>query len=164
MGVLLLEIKAELENLTNLIPEPSPQQSWQFKIKCTSCNEESDKESGVTMCELYDIPNSRGKAHLVQKCKFCGRTGTLTAVEGRGKPYTAEDSEEGKFVPVACFECRGLEPIVFYPRDGWVARGTESGTAFNDIDLSSGEFCDWDEKASASVGIYSIEHKFTVTK
>ncbi|GAQ82592.1 hypothetical protein KFL_001160260 [Klebsormidium nitens] len=163
MVFLLLQIKADLENLTNLQQEDPSTFVYYFKVKCTSCNEPSDKESGLTAGEQYDIPGSRGTAHLVQKCKFCGRTGTITLVEGKGRPLTAEDSESQKEAPVACFDCRGMEPIEFFPREGWVAEGVESGKKF-EVDLTELEHVDYDEKAKESVGVYNVEHSFKVTK
>lgn len=44
-------------------------------------------------------------------------------IGGRDKPYTLEDSESGKFVPIGCFDCRGIECIEFSFRDGWAAEG-----------------------------------------
>jgi hypothetical protein len=39
-----------------------------------------------------------------------------------------------------------------------------TGTKFVDIDLSEGEWSEYDEKASASVGILSLEHRFVNAK
>ena len=39
-----------------------------------------------------------------------------------------------------------------------------TGTKFVDIDLSDGEWSEYDEKAAASVGILNLEHRFVVTK
>lgn len=57
------------------------------------------------------------------QCKFCDKVGNITVIPGRDKPYTLEDSESGKFVPVGCFDCRGIEPTEFSFRDGWAAEG-----------------------------------------
>lgn len=43
-------------------------------------------------------------------------------------------------------ECRGLELVDFAPREGWKAKGAESGTVFEDIDLTDGDYADYDEK------------------
>lgn len=51
-------------------------------------------------------------------------------VGGRDKPYTLEDSESGKFVPIGCFDCRGIEAIDFSFRDGWAAQGVKPSTHF----------------------------------
>lgn len=166
MVLLLLQIKAELENVTNLEAKGGSDGSeftFFFKIKCGGCSSITEKYSSVTASELYDIPKSRGSANLVQKCKFCDKVGTIVIVEGRSKPYTMEDSEARKFTPIGCFDCRGIEPVDFSLREGWTAEAT-SGAKFVDIDLSEGEWSEYDEKASVSVGILNVEHKFVVTR
>lgn len=166
MVLLLLEIKAELESITNLVPKggsDGSEYSFFFKIKCGGCGTVSDKETCVTPSELSDLPKSKGSANLVQKCKFCDKVGNITVIPGRDKPYTLEASESGKFVPIGCFDCRGIESTEFSFRDGWAAEGL-SGTKFVDIDLSDGEWSEYDEKAAASVGILNLEHRFVVTK
>lgn len=74
------------------------------------------------------------------------------------KPYSADDNE--KFKTVVVLDCRGVEPDDFFPGQGYKCSGVESGSQFNDINLEEGEWVDYDEKASESVGIYSVEHKF----
>lgn len=61
------------------------------------------------------------------------------------------------------FDCRGIEPVDFLPNKGWIAKAAESGTVFNDIDLSE-DWVDYDEKLSESVGIYEFESKFISVK
>jgi hypothetical protein len=39
---------------------------------------------------------------------------------------------------------------------------TSTGTRFDDVDLSEGEWVEYDEKLGDSVGIYELEHKFEV--
>ncbi|KAH7299012.1 hypothetical protein KP509_25G069400 [Ceratopteris richardii] len=164
MVLLSLEIRAELENLTNLQPSDASEFPYFFKVKCNSCGEITEKYSSITFSEWVDLPNSRGKAHLVQRCKFCSREGSITMLEGKGKPYTQDDSEGRKYVPMACFDCRGIEPCEFLFRSGWIATGASSGAKFEDIDLTDGEFAEYDEKASCPVGIGNLEHQIVVTK
>merc|ERR1711904_592308 len=71
--------------------------------------------------------------------------------------YNADDS--GTFKKIVSFECRGLEPTDFSPRTGWVGKGAETSSTF-EVDLSEGDWCDFDEKAGETVGVYEIEHKF----
>ncbi|KAK3677921.1 hypothetical protein LTR78_002016 [Recurvomyces mirabilis] len=49
---------------------------------------------------------------------------------------------------IITFDCRGLEFVEFKADGAWKATGTESGTKFSDIDLTEGEWFDYDEKAS----------------
>eukprot|EP00899_Mesostigma_viride_P015210 jgi/Mesvir1/23690/Mv18643-RA.1 len=161
MPILDLQLKAELENLTNL--KPNDDIDWIIKVKCTQCGALSDKVSTLTRSETVDIPNSRGTAHLVQKCKLCERQGNISILDvpSKGHSLTAEDAEAGKFVTIVSFECRGaIEPVELYPRDGFTAQGVESGKVF-EVDLSD-DFSEYDEKAQASVGVYGVQHKFVV--
>ncbi|CAI5472309.1 unnamed protein product [Closterium sp. Yama58-4] len=162
MVLLLISIRCELENLTKLRPG-SDDFTYYMKLRC-SCGEVSAKESSVTKGEEYEMKGSRGTANLVQKCNLCSRVGSISLVEGHGKPFTAEDCENRKFVPLVCLDCRGMEPVEFIPKDCWHAEGAESGTKFEDIDLSDQEFSDYDEKAGESVSILNFESQIKVMK
>jgi len=64
---------------------------------------------------------------------------------------------------LARFEVRGCELEAFEPRaSGLCGEGT-SGTAFEQIDLSAGDWCDFDDKAQVSVGVYNPEFSFEKT-
>lgn len=39
--------------------------------------------------------------------------------------YTSDDS--GKFKTLVIFDCRGLEPIEFQPKSGWIVESEENG-------------------------------------
>ena len=60
--------------------------------------------------------------------------------------YDIENSD--KFATITTIECRGLELVGFEPREGWKAKGAESGTVFEDVDLTDGDWADYDEKVS----------------
>jgi hypothetical protein len=70
---------------------------------------------------------------LCVQCKFCDKVGNITVIGGRDKPYTLEDSESGKFVPIGCFDCRGIECIEFSFRDGWAAEGVRFPSLISDV-------------------------------
>lgn len=55
------------------------------------------------------------------------------------------------------FECRGCEFVEFRPDGDWKARGLDSGTVFKDIDLTEGDWFDYDEKAGAEVSIKELQ-------
>ncbi|CAO3703627.1 unnamed protein product [Rhizopus stolonifer] len=91
--------------------------------------------------------SSRGSANLVMRCKFCKRDGSAQFEPSfKIKKYEAEKT--GKFQQIAQFDCRGLELVDFQPRESWVAKGTESETPFDDIELTEGEWADYDEKVT----------------
>ncbi|KAI9118436.1 hypothetical protein K1719_010768 [Acacia pycnantha] len=162
----MLMIAADLENLTNLEPQggcDDPNFSYLFKIKCGRCGEVSQKETYVALNETVPLPVGKGTTNLIQKCKFCGRDGTVTMIPGRGKPLTQETSESGKYAPLMLFDCRGYEPVGFIFVGGWKVESLE-GTKFENVDLSSGEFVEYDEKGECPVMISNVRATFDVVK
>jgi len=152
-----LRIKANLENVTNLHPEDE-EFRWYLKVKCGSCNEQADKWMYICQTESVDVKGGRGSANLVVKCKLCSRESNMDIIVDSVAPYNEPD--EGKFKTVVKFDCRGMEPCDFSPRNGWVVEGFESRTKFPDVDLTEKEWADYDEKAATTVGIYELEHEF----
>ncbi|KAJ2993917.1 hypothetical protein HDV02_001995 [Globomyces sp. JEL0801] len=59
--------------------------------------------------------------------------------------------------PLIVIEGRGWEPVEWIPTIGFRAEGVESGTVFDEIDLTDLEWCDYDEKAGESVDIMDIQ-------
>ncbi|KAE8099987.1 hypothetical protein FH972_017926 [Carpinus fangiana] len=162
----LLMITAELENLTNLEPQggcDDPNFSYFFKLRCGTCGEVSQKETCVTLGETVALPVGKGTTNLIQKCKFCGRDGTITMIPGRGKPLTQEVSQSGKHTPLMLFDCRGYEPVEYVFGSGWKAESIE-GTKFHEIDLSVGEYAEYDEKGECPVMISNLRSTFDVVK
>ncbi|XP_004498924.1 uncharacterized protein [Cicer arietinum] len=162
----MLMITAELENLTNLQPQAGcddPNFSYFFKLKCGRCGEISQKDTCVSLNDTVPLPAGKATTHLIQKCKFCGRESTVTMIPGRGQPLTNETSESGKFTPLMLFDCRGYEPIDFEFGDGWKVESLE-GTKFENVDLSSGEFAEYDEKGECPVMISNLRATFDVVK
>ncbi|KAG0344906.1 hypothetical protein BG004_004099 [Podila humilis] len=160
MPVLALQIKAELENVTDLIPADADH-TWHFKVQCTGCREVDRNWITMNAVDKAELSSGRGEANLVMKCKFCKRE---SSADFASKPVAYEIENNHKFATIITIECRGLEPIDFEPRLGWKAKGAESGTPFEDVDLSEGEWVEYDEKSELPVGISNIEAKFVKVK
>uniref|UniRef100_A0A915LBX8 Uncharacterized protein n=1 Tax=Romanomermis culicivorax TaxID=13658 RepID=A0A915LBX8_ROMCU len=154
-----LEIKVELENVTNLQPEFVSSYRWHLKFCCSRCKETSDRWNYVSIDEILEIPGSRGTANFVEKCKFCDCQNSLSILSESFEPYVFECSNQWRKMIV--FECRGLEPTDFEPRGIWVANSVESSSKFEHIDLNEKEWADFDEKAQTPVGIFNFESRFS---
>ncbi|KAG2176326.1 hypothetical protein INT43_005560 [Umbelopsis isabellina] len=152
-------IKAELENVTDL--RPVSDYEWHFKIQCSSCHETDENWITINAQDEVEVPGSKATANLVMKCKFCRRTSSAS-FEGSTGSYSIDQVRQ--FVKLAVLDCRGLEPVDFDPRDGWLAEGAESGTKFEDIDLTEKDWAEYDEKAGEPVGISGIEVDFRKEK
>jgi len=87
--------KADLEHLVSF--STTSDIRWYLQIKCTNCGEIPEKPVYVTKQEIFDIPCSSGKAHLVGKCKLCKRDYTIEVEEGKLGTYTMEQTGTGEW-------------------------------------------------------------------
>ncbi|KAG2154752.1 DUF866-domain-containing protein, partial [Suillus clintonianus] len=154
---LKLEIKAELENVTDLAPS-GDDFLYFFKVVCTSCHEQHPKFVSVNRLETRNLSSSRGSANLVWRCGSCKRESSASFVAEPSKPYSAESN--GQFATLLKMECRGLEFTEFNPMGTWTCKG-ETGTVFSDVDLEDDDWVDYDEKAKVDVRISKIESQWT---
>ncbi|KAL8365519.1 hypothetical protein RB595_004372 [Gaeumannomyces hyphopodioides] len=151
-----LSLTAEMQGVTNLRPsdtEDSP--FWYtFKVQCTSCRETHANWVGVSRFEANEMSGSRGEANFVWKCKNCKRESSASI---KAAPTAYEASEPAKPRKILEFDCRGLEFTEFKPEGNWMAEGAESGTKFTEIDLTEGEWFEYDEKAGDEVSIKDLK-------
>ncbi|KAH8696573.1 DUF866 domain protein [Talaromyces proteolyticus] len=155
--MLSLVLTADLQGVTELRPKDTEEDPYYytFKVLCSSCREEHPNWVSFTRYEKHDIPGSRGEANFVWKCKLCGKTHSASISAGPNA-YEATENNRSKGQKVVEFDCRGLEFTQFKPDGEWEAKGAETSTAFTGIDLTEGEWYDYDEKASEEVSIKDI--------
>ena len=157
MGRLNLQIKAQLENIA-AIKAPA-ESDWHFKIKCTNCQHVNENVVYFNLVDKQEIQGSRGLATYIAKCKNCERTGNIDYIENSVAKY---DNQNQEWATIATFECRGLEPEQFFPGQEFSALSSVSDTVYgtegnkDPIDLSEGDWADYDEQADESVGIYEF--------
>ncbi|KAL9244140.1 hypothetical protein vseg_017946 [Gypsophila vaccaria] len=166
-----LMITAEMENVATLQPMnglDDPHFTVYFKLRCELCGEVSEKDSCVSKDVEVTVPKSTHVANLVQKCKFCGREGNIKLVPVRRPwerdltPLTAADCKAEKYKPLIGFECCGLEPFgTYFLGPQWKVQA-RSGTIFEDVDLTSGEWAEYDEKKNVPVTITNLKAKLEV--
>ena len=70
MVKIALQMKAQLENV-DAIYASQPEFQYFLKLKCTGCNEESDKWHDISLSETVRLKTGRGNSHFALKCKFC---------------------------------------------------------------------------------------------
>jgi hypothetical protein len=75
----------------------------------------------------------------------------------KSAPTAYVQQEPAKAQRILEFECRGCEFSDFKPEGNWEAKGIDSNTVFKDIDLSEGDWFDYDEKAGAEVSIKDLK-------
>ncbi|GMI92577.1 hypothetical protein like AT4G32930 [Hibiscus trionum] len=162
----MLKIAADLKNLTNLQPQggcDDPSFSYLFKLKCENCGEMSWRETCVSLDHAVPLRRGKGTTNLIQKCKHCSRVETVTMISGQGKPLIQEESEAGKYAPLMVFECWGYEPVD-YVFGGWWKVESVEGTKFEYVDLSGGDFAEYDKEGGCQVIISNLRSTFDVLK
>ncbi|KAK4494936.1 hypothetical protein PRZ48_014292 [Zasmidium cellare] len=154
--MLALAVSAELEGVTDLQPEDTEQNPfyYTFKVQCTSCRETHPNFVSVSRHEQNEQSGSRGEANFVWRCKNCKREHSANIIDAP-KSYPQQDPP--KLQNIITIDCRGLEFVEFKPDGDWKATGLESGTKFTGIDLTEGEWFDYDEKAGEEVSIKEIK-------
>lgn len=160
MVKLSLNLRAELDHLTELrLVDPLNYQFF-FKVKCTSCHEIHPNWVEICRSAEYPLPGSKGNANFVWKCQFCKRdaSASFTDLKLKSFPvYLQAHSQDRKFQPICTIDCRGCEFIQFDLRGSWCCRGDESGTEFTEIEFEDGEWHEYDEKASLPVSVTNIQ-------
>uniref|UniRef100_A0A7E4ULD8 C2H2-type domain-containing protein n=1 Tax=Panagrellus redivivus TaxID=6233 RepID=A0A7E4ULD8_PANRE len=157
-----LELKANLVNVTNLRPADYATHHWCMKFKCSSCGAKFDHWQSATAEEIHVLHEHQRIANLIENCPFCAIQYSIHILPDSYKPYDANKNEQWQ--QIVRFDCRGMEPVDFDPTVGWVAEGSESGTVFEDIDLTDKEWADYDEKLNQPVEINSIDVRFVSVK
>ncbi|CAJ0589301.1 unnamed protein product [Cylicocyclus nassatus] len=164
MPILSLDLKCNMVGVTKFTPSDPETHRWFLKFRCMNCGESPDHWQYLVINEVLEVPGSRGEAHLVEKCKLCNRVNTVAIVPDSVGSYDAAEHNE-EWQSMLQFDCRGLEPYDFELRkNGWTAVGIESGTVFDDIDLSEKAWADYDEKAGEATEISDIEIRFVHAK
>ncbi|OQU99642.1 hypothetical protein CLAIMM_05249 [Cladophialophora immunda] len=155
--MLALALTADLEGVTNLVPSDTAESPYYytFKVQCTSCREIHANWVGVSRHEMNEQSGSRGEANFVWKCKNCKRESSASI---KAAPAKYEQNSPAKPKNIIDIDCRGLEFTDFKPDGEWEATGIESGTKFTGIDLSEGEWFDYDEKAGEEPMAAREEH------
>ncbi|RCN35124.1 hypothetical protein ANCCAN_19018 [Ancylostoma caninum] len=172
--ILSLDLKCNMVGVTKFAPSDPETHRWFLKnevrchttdlqFRCMNCGESPEHWQYIVVNEVLEVPGSRGEANLVEKCKLCNRVNTVAIIgDSIGSYDSVEHNEEWQ--SMLQFDCRGLEPYDFDPRNGWTAVGVESGTVFDDIDLSEKAWADYDEKAGEATEISDIEVRFVHAK
>ncbi|KAK5000355.1 hypothetical protein LTR66_000773 [Elasticomyces elasticus] len=153
--MLALTLTAELDGITDLIPTDTPESPYYytFRVQCNSCRETHPNLVSVSRHESNEQSGSRGEANFVWRCKNCKREHSASIKDA---PKAYEQTSPATRQTVILMDCRGLEFTEFRAEGEWQAKGLESNTKFSGIDLSDGEWFDYDEKAGEEVSVKDV--------
>lgn len=174
MPSLALQLQADFQNVTHLVPSNGVDAALLLGLECTSCREKHPNPVALEPSSIVELQRSRGEANLVVNCPNCRRENSASYVvrkpgskeetqPGEISPWTEIDAEDQNEWHTLCtVEFRGIQPLdptidTVLP-DGvtWMCRGTDSNTPFADVQFEDGEWHDYDEKANDEVGITDV--------
>lgn len=176
MPTLALQIQAEYQNVTGLVPADGVESALMLRLECTSCREVHPNLVALDPANVDELSKSRGEANLVVSCPACRKENSASYVVR--KPGSKEDAKMGEIAPwtplkaqddaaptfhtLCTVEFRGLNPLdvkideLLPPSHQWACTGTESGTTFSDVQFEDGEWHDYDDEAGDEVGITDV--------
>jgi len=101
--------------------------------------------------------DEEGSKSALKKLKKKGKKGGGGEID---VPRDVTFDDSGEYVPVFAMECRGLEPYAFHPLGNEFRVVSEGGAIFEeDVDLSEGDWAEYDEENDAAVGVNEFESK-----
>jgi len=161
--LVLLCVKADLESVESLKLAPGCRFCLDLR---ESGGAETREKVYVDGSEEHELPGSRGTAHFAMKWSKDSKHMASVNVEKELKGVIQQgvtSDDQGAYVPLVGFECRGIEPIAWHPENEFVVQGV-SGQTWEDVDLSEKEWFEYDEKSGESVSVTDLDYEFRVHK
>jgi len=159
MVLFWLLVKLDLENVTDLRIDKDGEIRFYMKWSCNNCQERTPAFVYISPQTTLDNPRGRGQVNFIYKCKFCGRESQADVEKGWEQlSYTDDDS--GKFKRVVAFECRGISPEEYEPRQTWRCRSTKTETkVFKEVPIGE-DWAEYDDEGDVSLLISGFAAKF----
>ena len=154
MPTIGVHVKADLENVSLSM---TPEFLFRVVFRCDTCNEVSAKAQPFGWSADEPIPEGKGTAQIVAKCKGCKGAYYASVVSDPSLAvYPIEAS--GVWKQIALIEWRGAcRPDSIEPGSGWTATDP-SGAAYKDLNMAE-DFAEFDEVSSASVSVMDFKIK-----
>lgn len=173
MVLFLLKMKADLENVSCVkllrdvhlcISVKNPLSDFETREKVTvnpSEIVEQDDNSREPPHHFRLSWEGSKKASTLTVLDEAGAKAALKKKKGAELPRDYKDEDSGSFVPILVVECRGLEPFAFFPSGNDFVVTSAGGTDFtDDVDLSEGDWADYDGDNDLPVSLSTIEFKW----
>ena len=157
-----LVVKFSTENIEKIFIANSDSFRWYLRIACYICKQEQSSEIYFTEEDEVETKGQKGFANFLMSCQECKHQMNIHVLPDSAKSITCAESGTTSGV-FACLEFRNCEPLRWDPKAQLSAVAEESGTLFEDIDLSD-FWGDYDEKGQANVTIELLSSSFEKAK
>lgn len=151
----VLRAKADLENVTDLEPNDTPDHPFEysFKVICSLCFKEQENFIEANQYEKYQAPGHQGTFNLKFKCSECSEH-AYARFERTDKKLQV--GEKGKWCHLLNIDARGMDFVKFSPVGQWTCLG-QNGRRFEDVNLESYEWSEFDDQMNQEVSVSELE-------
>jgi len=156
MPLVLLKIKAELENIAELKLVDG------FALQLDIENEGSERKTvTVSSTDVEELEGSRGDANFVVRWAKGAPQAYVKMVPVKKCDGTYKAENSGQLVTLLGLECRGLTVTKWHVGAGDFDATSVGGTNFNGIDLTDSDWADYDDQNGndMSVSVTAFECK-----
>ena len=174
MVLFLLFIKADFENIGSVslckdrnlcVSVRNPLSDFETREKVVfNPSETVEQEEGARQSPHHlSIKWEGNKKPCILEC--LDETAAKSALKKTKKksndvPRDLTEDDSGRWVPILAMECRGLEPYAFHVMGGEFVITSQGGKVFSeDVDLSEGDWAEYDDENDAAVSLSNIEFK-----
>lgn len=126
-----------------------PDYSLYFNIQCDRCGTVADNEVYLDLNEESGKEDTRGTFNFIMKvsytqCKFCSNSITIKRTDKLRSYTPGEEDIPLRNVPLVILDVRGGDIPSWFARKNFIIR-SESDKVFEDVDLSAGDWCEYDD-------------------
>lgn len=148
---------AELKNVRSVQPLDTGDYpfDYKFNVRCTACRIDHNRPIEVNQQGAFEVTGFRRAANYKFKCRDCKRERYVSITRSK-------NSIDGGPDPVEILKVNtvGLEILEFIPDDQFMCTSTLTQEDITEIDLSTNEWFDYEEKGKGEVVIKNV--KWTV--
>ena len=108
--------------------------------------------------DVIELEGSKGDANYVMKWPGNKMQSYIKIVDLKGVNGNYTDENSGEWVAVLGLECRNLVPTAWSTGRDFIAESS-GGHYFEDVDLTEGDWAEYDEEADLAVSITNVECK-----
>lgn len=172
MVLFVVYMKAEFENVGSIalrkdrnlcISVRNPLSDFETREKVVfNPSEPVEQEEGARQSPHHFSIKWEGnkKACILEYLDAGAAKTALKKKKSKDVPRDLTEDDSGSWVPILAMECRGLEPYAFHPMGEEFVVSSQGGKPFTeDVDLSEGDWADYDEENDEAVSLSEIEFK-----
>jgi len=165
-------MKADLEGISSVelrrdanlcVSVRNPLSDYEVRDKVVfNCSELVEQEEGARQNPHHFSLKWEGnkKACTLEALDEAAVKSALKKKKSKDVPRNLTEDDSGSWAPILAMECRGLEPYAFHPMGNDFIVTSEGGVRFeDDVDLSEGDWAEYDDENDAAVSLNEIEFK-----